>query len=105
MILTIFAIGVIFMAILLFLGVTQYSFPFLYLGFFIMLLLGLFITSEGIDFENGMMESPFGSRHFVTVYETHTMTNDPVVNIIGNVFFYFPLAAIVLTTLVAIRSR
>jgi hypothetical protein len=103
MIFTIFMIGVAFMIIFLYLGFTQYSFPMAYLGFFVMLILGMFVMSEGIDFENGMRETSIGSHHFVTVYETHTVQDDIIVSIIGNTFFYFPLAGILLTTFFALR--
>ena len=105
MIFLMFLIGLVFMGICLFLGASQRSFAFVYLGFFIMLVMGLFVFSEGIDVENGIQESPVGSHNFVTVYETHTTQNDFVINLIANTFFYLPLAGILLSTLVAIRGR
>lgn len=69
-----------------------------------MLILGLFIMSEGISIDNGVVESPIGSHNFVTAWDVHTTANDPIVNILANAFFYFPFAAIVLTTLYAIRQ-
>jgi len=98
-----FGIGVLFAAVLLFLGATQYSFPLLYLGWFVILLLGMFTLSEGIALEDGTVESPLGSHNFVTTYDIRTTTNDPIVNIIGNTFFYLPFGCILLTTFVALR--
>jgi hypothetical protein len=104
MIFTIFLIAVLFGVVCLFLGYTQYSFPFAYLGMFVFLVLGIFLFSEGIDFDNGMQEVPFGSHNFVTVYENHTTESDFVVSILANVFFYIPLAGVLLTTFFALRG-
>ena len=105
MILLIFIIAIILMATLFFLGATQQSFGLIYLAMFVMLLLGLFIMSDGIDIENGIQESPIGSHNFITVYETHTTQNDFAINVIANTFFYLPLAGILLSTFFALRGR
>jgi len=105
MIFLIFMVGVLFAGIALLLGLTQGSFGFAYLGMFAFLLLGLFIMSEGIAIDDGIEEDPFGSHTFITVYETHTTANDPIVNIIANTFFYIPLAGVLLTTFIALRNR
>ena len=65
---------------------------------------GLFVMSEGISIENGTQEVPLGSHNFITVYEIHTMANDPIINIIGNVFFYLSLVGVLLTTLITLRG-
>jgi hypothetical protein len=98
-------IGVAFMLIMLFMGMNQGSFPLLYLGFFCMLMLGLFIMSDGIQIDNGVVESPVGSHNFITAYEVHTTANDPIVNILANTMFYLPFGCILLTTLFAIYRR
>jgi len=104
MIFLIFLIAVIFGGICLFIGYTQASFPMAYLGMFAFLMLGLFIFSEGIDIDNGIEEIPLGSHSFITVYETHTTVNDPIVNILANTFFYIPLAGVLLSTFFALRG-
>ena len=103
MILLMFLIAVIFAAILLYIGYSQYSFGFAYLGMFTLLVLGLFIYSDGISIESGMQESPAGSHNFITVYDVHTTVNDPIVNLLAATFFYIPIAGILLTTLIVIR--
>jgi hypothetical protein len=52
----------------------------------------------------GMQENPIGSHNFITVYDVRTVDVDPVVSIIGNTFFYIPLAGILLTTFFALRG-
>lgn len=100
MILTMFGIGVLFMLGMIFIGMNQGSFPFLYLGFFVMILLGMFLMSDGLQIDDAISQTSPGI--FTTTYINHTMDNDPIVNLMGNFFFYFPFAAILLTTLYAI---
>jgi len=104
MIFLIFILAVIFGAICLFIGYSQASFPMAYLGMFVFLVIGLFMFSEGIDIDNGIQEIPIGSHTFVTVYETHTTTNDPIINILANTFFYIPIAGVLLSTFFALRG-
>ena len=106
MILTFFAIGVILGAIFLFLGYTQYSFPMMYLGMFIFLLLGLFLMSDGLDIETGSHLVPDGSGGQIVsaVYTTYTTANNFVVNIVANTFFYIPFVGVLLSTLFALRG-
>ena len=104
MILLIFIIGLLFTGICLFIGFGSGNFGLAYLGMFAMLLLGLFIMSDGIQMENGMAETPLGSHNFVTVYEDHTTANDTIIALIANTFFYLPFAGILLTTYIALRQ-
>jgi TRAP-type mannitol/chloroaromatic compound transport system permease small subunit len=104
MILLMFILAVLFGAFCLYIGYSQASFPMAYLGMFVFLVVGLFVLSEGIALENGTQEVPLGSHNFITVYETHTTANDPIVNIIGNAFFYIPFVGVVLSTLFALRG-
>ena len=104
MIFLMFLLAIIFGGICLFLGYTQASFPMAYLGMFAFLMLGLFMLSDGIDIDNGIQEVPVGSHNFITVYDTHTTANDPVVSIIANTFFYIPIAGVLLSTLFTLRG-
>jgi hypothetical protein len=104
MILEIFLMGFAFATICLFLGYSQRSFGFAYLGMFGFLLLGLFLMNSGLDIETGMAEFPVGSRTFVSTYENYNVQNEPVITLIANAFFYIPLAGILLTTFVALRE-
>lgn len=108
MLLIFFIMAIILGAIFLFLGYTQTSFPMAYLGMFVFLVLGLFIMSEGLDIEQGssLVEIPAGSGNFMTTtqYETHTMQNDPIVNIIGNTFFYIPFVGVLLSVFLTLRD-
>jgi hypothetical protein len=104
MILIIFGIAVAFMLLMLFLGFNQGSFGLAYMGFFTMLLLGLFLYSGGLDIGTGSMESPAGSHIFITVYEHHTTVNDPFINLLAATFFYLPMGGILLTTYLAFRG-
>jgi len=63
----------------------------------------MFTLNEGIAIDNGMQEIPLHSHNFVTVWEVYTAADDPVVSVIANTFFYLPFAAILLTTLMALR--
>ena len=104
MILIIFIIAILFAAGCLFLGYTQYSFGLAYLGMFALLLIGLFLFSNGLQIESGIAETPVGSGTFLTLYENHTTANDPVINLLANTLFYIPIGGILLTTFVALRS-
>jgi hypothetical protein len=106
MILTLFILIVIFGIILLYLGYTQYSFPMVYLAFFVFLVIGLFLFSEGIDFETGthIIPQPDGSNIASAVYTTYTTENSFVVNIIANVFFYIPFVGVLLSVFFALRG-
>ncbi len=102
MILTIFGIGVTFAVICLFLGYTQYSFPMVYLGFFVLLVLGLFLMSEGLAIDDAISEISPGV--YTTTYIVHTTANDPVINILANTFFYIPIAGFFLSVFFALRG-
>ena len=104
MILLMFGIAVAFAIICLFIGYSQGSFPFAYLGMFAFLLIGLFLFSEGLSIETGTQELPVGSHNFVTTYDIHTTVNDPMLSMIANTFFYIPLAGILLSTFFALRG-
>jgi len=108
MLLIFFIIGIILGAIFLYLGYTQYSFPMVYLGMFVFLVLGLFVFSEGIALEHGssLLEIPAGSGNYTTVpiLVTHTTANNFVVNIIANVFFYIPFVGVLLSVFFALRG-
>jgi len=95
-------------AVFLFLGASQYSFPMMYLGMFIFLVLGLFIMSEGIDIESGasLIETPIGSGSFIStqLFTTYTTSNSFVVNIIANTFFYIPFVGVLLSVFLALRG-
>jgi len=104
MIFELFLIGVVFGAICLFLGYSQQSFPFAYLGMFIFLVLGLFLMQEGLAMQSGTVETPFGSHNFINVYTTYTTTNNSIVGVIAATFFYIPFAGIVLSTLLTLRG-
>jgi len=103
MILIMFGIGMAFMLLMLLIGYSQGSFGFAYLGFFAMLLMGMFLFSSGLDIGTGAMEFPAGSHIFITVYENHTTVNDPIINLLANTMFYLPFAGILLTTYLALR--
>jgi len=102
MILTMFAIGVILGCILLFLGYTQYSFPMAYFGMFVFLILGLFLFSEGLGIDDAIQKNIDGS--YTTTYQVHTIVNDPIVNILANMFFYIPIAGVFLSVFFALRG-
>lgn len=104
MILEIFVIGVLFAAILLFLGSSQQSFPMVYLSMFVFLLLGLFLMSEGLSIQTGTAEVPLGSHNFTMTYDVLTTANEPIVSVLANVFFYIPLAGLLLSTFFALRG-
>jgi len=106
MILTLFAICVIIGVIFLFLGYTQYSFPMMYLGMFVFLVLGLFVFSEGIDIESGTHLIPDGAGGNIanTLFTTYTTENSFVVNIIANTFFYIPFVGVLLSVFLALRG-
>ena len=104
MILLIFILWILFTGIFLYLGYSGNSFGLAYLGMFSLLLLGLFLYSDGLDIDAGMMESPIGSHNFVTTYETHTTSNDTIVNLLAATFFYIPIAGIFLTTFITLRQ-
>jgi predicted esterase len=104
MILEMFVIGMIFTLFFLLLGFSQGNFGFAYLGMFAMLLMGLFLLSGGLQLGTGAMESPAGSHIFITVYESHTTVNDPIINLLANTLFYLPFAGILLTTYLALRQ-
>lgn len=101
MILTIAIIGAIAMFICLYLGFVNGSFGMAYLGLFIMLILGLFMLSDGIAIEDGIQKNL--DNTYTTVYEIHTTANDPIVNLLANTFFYLPIGMILLTTFIALR--
>ena len=103
MILLMFGIAVLFGAIFLYLGYSGNSFGMAYLGMFTFLVLGMFLYTEGLSIENGMMESPIGSHNFVTTYSVHTTTSDNIVNLLAATFFYIPIAGLLLTTFLALR--
>ena len=103
MILTIFFIAIVFMLLTLIIGYATGSFSLAYLGMFTMLLLGLFLFSDGLQIENGMQEIPVGSHTFVATYENYTTVNDSIVNILANTMFFLPFAGILLTTFIALR--
>ena len=106
MILILFIICVLIGAIFLYLGYSQYSFPMMYLGMFVFLVLGMFIFSEGIDIETGthLVPQPDGSDIASVVYTTYTTSNSFVINIIANVFFYIPFVGILLSVFFALRG-
>ena len=104
MILIMFIIGMLFAAGMLFLGYSQYSFGLAYLGMFSILLIGLFLYSGGIQIESGVSETPIGSGTFMTIYEDHTTSNDPIVNLLAATLFYIPIGGILLTTFIAVRG-
>ena len=104
MLMLMFILAVLFGTICLYIGYSQASFPMAYLGMFVFLVIGLFVLNQGIDIDNGMQEVPIGSHNFVTAYETHTAANDPIVSILGNVFFYLPMAGVLLSTFFALRG-
>jgi len=104
MILLMFGIAIAFASICLFLGYTQGSFPFVYLGMFSFLLIGLFLFSEGISIQTGTQEVPIGSHNFIVTYDVHTTVNDPVINLLANTFFYIPIAGVLLSTFFALRG-
>jgi len=104
MILLIFILAIIFASIFIYLGYSQNSFGFAYLGMFSFLLLGMFMLSEGIQIDNGIQEDPIGSGRFVTVYESYTPENNFLVLTLANVFFYIPAIGMLLTTFVALRG-
>ena len=106
MILTIFAIGVIFGSILLFLGARQESFPMVYLSMFMFLIIGLFLMSDGLTLLSGQTVTSDGVGGFaiVDVLTTHTTANDPMISILANVFFYIPLVGLLMSTFFALKG-
>ena len=104
MILTIFIIGVIFASILLFFGLTNKSFSMAYFSMFVFLLLGLFLLNQGIEIDNGIYETTPGSGEYKTLYETHTINNDPIINLLANTFFYLPIVGLLLSTFYALKG-
>ena len=104
MILIIFLIAVLFAAGCLFLGYSQGSFGLAYLGMFAILLIGLFLFSNGLQIESGVAETPVGSGAYMTLYEDHTTINDPIINLLANTMLFIPIAGILLTTFVALRG-
>lgn len=106
MILEMFIIGVIFGAIMLFLGARQESFPMVYLSMFIFLIIGLFLMSDGLTLLSGQTVVSDGSGGFIIadVLTVHTTLNDPMVNIIANVFFYIPLVGLLMSTFFALKG-
>jgi len=101
MLLEIFAIGVIFGAICLFIGYSQSSFSFAYLGMFIFLITGMFLTQEGLQIATGA--TAIGNS-VVTDYTVLTTQSSPIVNVVATTFFYIPLAGVLLTTLLTLRG-
>jgi len=101
MIFELFLLGVAFAIICLFIGMSQQSFPFAYLGMFIFLIIGLFLMQEGLDMATG---STTVGMTVSTVYTTHTVQNDQIVNVIASTFFYIPLAGVLLSTLMTLRG-
>lgn len=79
-----------------------------YLGMFVFLVLGMFLFSEGIDLEAGsvLVETPKNSGYYITntIYQTHTTSNNFVVNIIANTFFYIPFVGVLLSVFFALRG-
>lgn len=104
MLLIIFLIAIVFAAICLLLGVSNNSFPLVYLAFFVILIMGLLLFSGGLQLQSGIAETPPGSGTFLTLYESHTAANDPVISLLANTFLYIPVAGILLTTFIAIRT-
>jgi len=104
MILIIFIIAIIFSSVLLIMGLRG-SFGLAYLSMFSFLLLGLFLMNSGLDIESGIREDPIGSHNFVTVYETYTAANEPVINVISNTFIFLPFIGLLLSTFIALRGR
>ena len=101
MILLMAGIGALAMFICLYLGFAHGSFGFAYLGLFIMLIMGLFLMSEGLSIDDAIQKNSDGS--YTTTYQIHTTANDPIVNLLANTFFYLPLGMILLTTFVALK--
>jgi len=108
MLLIFFIICILIGTVFLYLGYSQYSFPMMYLGMFVFLILGLFLFSEGIAIEQGstLMEIPPASGNFTTlpILVTHTTGNNFVVNILANVFFYIPFVGVLLSVFFALRG-
>jgi len=106
MILTLFIICIIIGAVFLFLGYSQNSFPMVYLGMFVFLVLGLFIFSEGLAIESGTHLTPDGAGGNIAtaLYTTYTTETSFVINIIANVFFYIPFVGILLSVFFALRG-
>ena len=104
MLLIFFVLAILFGLFLFYIGYTQVSFPYVYLAFFCLLLVGLFLYSEGIDITTGTAEVPLGSHNFIDVNTTYTVANNFVVNILAATFFYIPIAGILLSTLITLRG-
>jgi hypothetical protein len=100
MIIEMFGLGVLFGAILLFIGSKQESFPMVYLSMFVFLILGLILMSDGLSIVTG---STMVGHTSSNVYTIHTTLNDPLVNIFAWTFFLIPLAGILLSTLYTLR--
>ena len=101
MILEIFGMGVLFGAILLFLGGKQESFPMVYLSMFVFLVLGLFLMSEGLDIATGATIVGHTSS---TIYTAYTVANNSIIAIFAWTFFLIPLAGLLLSTLFAVKN-
>jgi len=104
MIMTLFVIAIVFMLICFFIGFGYGNFGFAYLGFFTMLINGIFLFQSGLQLVSGTMESPIGSHIFVTTYNVLTTTNEPIIALLAWTFFLIPLAGIMLTTYLAFRG-
>ena len=93
------------MVVCLVLGFGTGNFGICFLGIFAMLLMGMYITAEGVDLEAGIMEDPVGSHNFVTTYDTHTVENDQVINLLGMTLIYLPVVLFLLSTYLAFGRR
>ncbi len=96
---------VLFTLLFLFLGFTQHSFAFTYLGMALFLFVGIMLLSEGVEIATGAELDPNNANRVNSVFTTFTQANNWIVSALGNIFFYGGLGLIVGTTFFALKHE
>jgi hypothetical protein len=103
--LIIYLIGFIFAALILWLGNRNTNFGFLYLGFFIIILLGLMLSQYGLSIASGSTVTDVGGDFIIqTTYQTYTIAENWLLNLIHLVFILGGAVMIMLSTYSAFRG-
>lgn len=96
-------IAFFFGAICLWLGVSQNSFPFAYLGMFVFIVIGLAMLNYGVDWKPTITTIANGVTS--TTYTSYTVTNNWIIALLAYSFFYVPAGSILFTTFIALTQR